>query len=59
MTKELNTDYSADLELCRKVAAIMGNSSAASKALEKYEELRSQGKNPYIVSLQGSWRVYG
>ena len=47
-----------DLALCKAVASIMGSCSAAAQALEKYDEALAQGKNPRLVSLQGSWRVY-
>jgi hypothetical protein len=47
-----------DLALCKAVAGIMGSCSAAAQALEKYDEALAQGKNPRLVSLQGSWRVY-
>lgn len=45
-------------EVARKVAKILGPSSAAAKALARYDELKAQGLPTAIFRADGAWFVY-
>lgn len=43
--------------LARKIAGIMGDGSAAAKALVEYDRMRKDGKPVIVFSLRGSWLI--
>lgn len=51
------TSQSSFEEIARKVAHVIGPSSAAALALDHLEKLREQGKEAEIFFTKGSWIV--
>lgn len=45
------------LELARRVAAVVGASSAAAAALRRYDALIADGRDARIIKIDGVWFV--
>lgn len=51
-------DNGDEINLCRKVAHIVGPSSGAAQACAKYDELTAVGVKPVVVNAHGRWVVF-